>query len=352
MLPWKNRSGMPWGSGVGRQGRTAQRVVVAATRNLMDNAGASAKPHKVMTDAIEQDGDPWTWRVQSELGAADVRNAMQFFIQPSLQSELMQIIAMGEKMMELHTGLPMIILGMQGNVEETAHGRALQNNNGSTVMRRIARNFDGYITEPHIRRYHAWLMLYSEDDSVKGDFQIKARGSAALVERDIQNQQLPVVVNMSLNPAFEKDPVLAFDEMLKSQRFDPKQFALTDERKKELASRQAPPPPIIAATQMKEQGATERKKMDLADKQADRQHEAQQNDMDRALEKMQNEIDAQLGAANLSAEQQASLNGIKADLSGIVLKINAQKQLTPGPQMLTPPTEPPQRAPNGLAYAQ
>jgi len=346
-LPWKKRPGMPWGTGVGRQGRVAQRITTAATRNLMDNAGASAKPHKVVTDAIEQNGDPWTWRVNSEIN--DVRGAMQFFIQPSLQAELMQIIAMGERMMELHTGLPMIILGMQGNVQETAAGRALQNNNGSTVLRRIARNFDGKITEPHIRRYHAWEMMYGEDDTLKGDFQIKARGSSALVERDLQNQQLPNLLNLSLNPAFEMSPKQTRDEYLKSMRFNPKSFDLTEEDKARAAEarKQPPPMPQVQVAQIKEQGATERKKMDL-------QHESQENALDRQIDQMALKIEGELGAAGLSMEERASLNDAKVTLSGLAMKLRTQKELSAVSvgQVLTPPSEPAGQAQPGMAYQQ
>ncbi len=344
-LPWKKRPGMPWGVGVARQGRTAQRVTTAGLRNLLDNAGASARPHKVMTDAIEQDGDPWTWRATSEV--ADVTKAMQFFVQPSLQAELAAIIQMGERMMELHTGLPMIILGMQGNVEETAHGRALQNNNGSTVLRRIARNFDGKITEPHIKRYHAWEMMYGDDDTLKGDFQIKARGSSALVERDLQNQQLPTILNVSLNPAFEMSPKRTRDEWLKSLRFNPKSFDLTDEEKKlrEAQQKNLPPPPQIAAAQIKEQGATERKKLEL-------QHETQENALDRQIDQMALKIEGELGAAGLSMEEKTALTDAKVTLSGIAMKLRTQKQLSAvsAGQVLAPPTEPAGRAEPGMAY--
>ncbi len=350
VLAWKTRPGMPWGTGVARQARTGQRICTAALRNLMDNAGASSRPHKVMTDAIVQDGDPWTWKAGDEV--TDVRGGMQFFVQPSLQVELSAIIQQGERMVELHTGLPMIMLGMQGNFEETAKGRAIQNNNGSTTLRRIARNFDGYITEPHIRRYYAWLMLYSEDDSVKGDFQIKARGSSALVERDLQNQQIPMILNLSLNPAFEMDPALAADEFLKSQRFDPKAFKLSEERKKELAAKGAQPPLPVIVAQTREKGATERLQMQLQDKAAGREHEKQESVLDRQIEQMAIEVDAQLGAANLSMEERAMLSNIKADLAGITMKLNTQKALSPGAQVMTPPSEPQGVAPDGMAYAQ
>lgn len=352
MLAWKARPDMPWGSGVTRAGRTAQRITTAALRNLMDNAGQSSRPHKVMTDAIEQDGDPWTWRAGSE--TTDVSRAMQFFVQPSLQAELMAIIQLGERMMELHTGLPMIVLGMQGNIEETARGRAIQNNNGSTVLRRIARNFDGGITVPHVKRYDAWLKMYSTNDALKGDFQVRARGSSALVERDLQNQQLPTILNLSVNPAFGMDPELTVDEFLKSLRFDPKAFKLSDKKKAELAAKQPPPPPQIAVAQIREQGATQRKQMELQDENIARQHESSENSLDRQIEQMALKIDGELGAAELTAEERISLNDTKATLAGLVMKIRTQRELSAvkGGQAMTPPTEPAGRAPDGMGYTQ
>jgi hypothetical protein len=347
MLAWKNRPNMPYGSGVARQGRTAQRIVTAATRNLMDNAGASAKPHKVMSDGITQDGDPWTWVADSD-SLSDVSKSMMFFVQPSLQAELMAIIQMGERMMELHTGLPMIILGMQGNVQETAAGRALQNNNGSTVLRRIARNFDN-MTERHIRRYHVWEMSLGEDDTLKGDFQVKARGSSALVERDLQNQQLPNIMAWSANPMFGLDPELTAEEALKAQRFDPKAFKLSDKKKAEMAAQVQPPPmPQVEVAKIREEGETARLDKKLA-------HDAQQGDFNRKLEEMAVNVDAQLRSAELSVEERLALDDIKATLAGITVKVRAQQALgvmKTGAQVLTPPTEPAGRAEPGRAFEQ
>lgn len=352
LLPWKKRPGMPWGTGVTRQARVGQRIVTAATRNLMDNAGASAKPHKVlMGELVSQGCDPWTWEANPDV--QDVTKAMTFFVQPSLQTELAAIIAMGERMVELHTGLPMIILGMQGNVEETAHGRALQNNNGSMVLRRLAKQFDGGITEPHIRRYHTWLMLYSEDDTLKGDFKINARGSAALVERDLQNQQMPMVMQFALQPAYELDPKTCAEEWLKSQRFDPKAFQLSDKRKKELAeaAAQQPPPqlPQVEAAKIREEGANARHQAELQDRQAEREQAAQQADLDRQIEQMGLNITAQLESAKLSSSERLALDDIKATLAGITLKLRTQRELGAA-KALAPPTEPAGRAAPGRSF--
>jgi hypothetical protein len=39
VMVWQRREGLPWGIGVSRQMRTPQRIVNAAMRNMMDNAG-------------------------------------------------------------------------------------------------------------------------------------------------------------------------------------------------------------------------------------------------------------------------------------------------------------------------
>jgi hypothetical protein len=343
-LPWKRRKGMPWGIGVSRQGRTAQRTYTAAYRNLMDNAGASARPHKISSGVLMQvDGDPWSWTYDPEdTGTPDARAAMQFIIQPSLQQELTAIMAQAERMMEVHTGLPLTVLGLQGTVEETAQGRALLNNNGAAVLRRVARLFDSCLTEPHIGRYYEWLRLYSDDEEIAGgDFRIRARGSSALVERDIQNQQLPVILQLALNPAYGLDPVLAMKEHLKGQRLDSKAFELTAQRKKELLEQQPKPPepPQIAVAQIREKGATERETMKL-------QHAAQQADLDRQLAERAQQVDVQLAREDLSAEERAQLQDHKVALAKVVMQLRA----SPGPQAVTAPTEPAGRAPAGLAF--
>lgn len=366
MLAWQSRPGMPWGSGVGRQGRTAQRITTAGLRNLLDNAGASAKPHKVITGDIEQAEDPWTWRPTSDASSGDVRSAMMFFVQPSLQAELMNIISLGERRMEMDTGLPMIILGLQGNVEETAHGRALQNNNGATVLRRIARNFDT-VTERHIGRYHQWVLLYDNDDGARRDMQIKARGSAALVERDLQNQQLPTLLNASLQPAYGLDPELAMEEFLKSQKFSPKSFQLSDKKREEIAKRPPPPPYQLQVAQVKEQGAAQRQ-------QADHQHDERmatmkqqfdgaQNEAERALKNSITQIDARLRMADLSSEERQHLETQRVLLAKVTMTLNTQKDLFVGgaqvdlhkhhaPQVAPAGAEPPGVAEPGHAFVQ
>jgi hypothetical protein len=199
------------------------------------------------------------------------------------------------------------------------------------------------------------MMLHLDDDSLKGDFNIKARGSSALVERDLQNQQIPTILNLSLNPAFDMDPALSADEFLKSQRFDPKAFKLTDKRKKELAAQARPPVfPQIEVAKINDAGSTQRKQLELQDKAAEREHESTEAALERLVDQMRIKVEGELGAAGLSMEQQASLNDVKATLAGLTMKLNTQRELSAlkGGQATSAPTEPAGRAANGRAFEQ
>lgn len=252
---WQRKSGIWIGDGVGRQGRTAQRGLNAAVRNLMDNAGVSSRPQKVINrKAIVPGPDPYTWYTKGDADLQQVSHAMMFFTVPSMQQELMAIIQYFSKMFEDATGLPMMMQGQQGAAPETVGGMQLLMNNASIVPRDIVRRLDDTLTEPHIGRYYEYLMIHGEDNSAKGDFNIHARGSSALMERAAQDKFLLELVQYAANPAYELDPAALMQELLRSVRINPKRVTLSDEKKKELASRPQPEDPRITAAKIMAQG--------------------------------------------------------------------------------------------------
>ena len=74
---------------------------------------------------------------------------------------------------------------------------------------------------------------------------------------------------------------------------------------------------------------------------------------DRAHEREMKQIDLQIQMMKLANERNISLDSIKAMLASDSMKLKTQKELAanrPAPQVATPPTEPPGRAPAGQAY--
>jgi hypothetical protein len=419
VMVWQRKTGVPWGTGVAMQINTPQRMLNAATRNMLDNAGFSAGPQLIMRrDAISPADGTWQltprkiWFVND---GADVNAVNQAFMAvniPTLQGELMNIIQFALKMAEDVTGLPMLMQGQQGQAPDTVGGMQMMLNNASVVLRRIARLFDDRVTEPHIRRYYQWLMDYGEDDSIKGDFQIDARGSTFLVERDIANQAVMQMGQLVMNPAFGIDPEKWIHEAMKAQRLDPKRFLMDEEKKAAMAAQQPPPPPQIMAAQIRAQTDMQKAQMqaqaqaiefqaeqqlEMQKLQAQQQIEmqklqaqAQSDQMDFQVAQMREEVGLQkiqadvdrdatyvmaenqrtqiehqakmvelelkreLAMLDYANKQQLTLEQVKAKLAETAMKLNATKELAAmqasADKLPKPPIEPAGRAPAGQSF--
>ena len=385
VMPYQERAGQPWGIGVGRQLNTVQRMLNAATRNMMDNAGLSAGPQIVMKKGVVTPADgKWEisprkyWWINEDADAMQVQHAFMAIQIPSMQAELNNIIQFALQMAERVTGITWIINGQQGPVTgpaaETVGGMTMMMNNATTVLRRLARIFDERITKPHISRYYDWLMVYGEDESEKGDFAIDARGSSTLVERDIQNQAVLQMGQLVMNPAFGISPERWIKEAMKVQRLDAEKFLLTDEEKQAMqqaaqqqAQQQGGGDTSIQVAQIKAE--IEKYK---ADKNAELQMLRVQKDTDRdqayivsmdrrdqtmAQMRMQElAMKREIAAIELANKQQLSLQDAKTKLADTAMKLKTQVALSresnAARQVVKPAAEPKGKAENGKAFQQ
>jgi len=374
VLPWQVVSGSPWGKGIARLARTAQRIVVASFRALMNNMGMAAGPMWLYKQGVVNPIDgkyviaPLKgWAVAEDADITDVSRAFAYVIMPTMQVELNNVIQMGMKLAEDSTGLPMLMQGQMGSAPDTVGGMQILNNNGSTVLRALGRALGDYIEEPHVRRYYNWLLQYGEDDE-KGDFTIDARGSMVNIERAIQNQEMIGILQLSANPAYGISTKKAVKEYLISRSFDPKAFEM-DEDEKAQFEQQAQPDPRLQVAQLnaQAQGEVIKFKQEASDQAKQRemefkaaleqqrqQFEAEENAKNRELEMAVAVINERMSTAGLSSQERATLASIKARLAETAVKVNLSRELsatsTPK-QVLTPPVEPEGRAPDGQAYA-
>jgi hypothetical protein len=387
VMPWQRRPNLPYGIGVAEQVRTPQRIVNAGSRNMMDNAGVSAGGQIVIRrGAVEPADGSWNitprkiWYVKDDADIRSVNDAFAMVTLASAQQELMNIIQFAMKMAEDVTGLPMLLQGQQGKAPDTLGGMQLLQNNASSVLRRLARTFDDCITAPHIRRYYQWLLEYGENDEAKGDFMVDARGSTALVERDLGNQAIIQMGALVANPMYGLDPALWSEEMLRAQKLDPKRFVLSDEKKAEAAKNAQPPiMPQIEVAKIRAEIDTKRLELEkevAAQREAtaqtkikvdtDRdtvyvQAEQARNESEAAMRMRELEVKREIEMLRYATQQKVTLEQIRADLADSAAKINLQRELAGvahavdmrkhnSSQVMKPPVEPPGRADPGEAY--
>ena len=389
-VPWQRRPGHWVGVGVSEQVQMPQRMVNAATRALLNNAGKSAGCQFVIDQGGIVPGDGrWTllpdkiWYKVADAVSDDVRKSFTSIVIPNMTPQLMSIVEYAFRLAEESTSIPLITQGQSGKTTPDTFGAAqLQNNNANQLLRSIGYAFDDYITEPVIRQYYEWLLLdptIPEDE--KGDFHIDAHGSVALVERAIQDQTIMQMAQMAKDPAFGVDPKKWFKLMAKSKRLDPRELQYSDEDAAQLAQQ---PPPQAPAVQV----ATIRAEMDKAKIAASQQDNKANRDLtlqkikvdtDRDTVYVQSEQDRtrilaetrmreievkrELAMLNYANKHQISLENVKAMLARTAMTLTAQKQLAGArlagdtgkrnsPEVARPEAEPPGRAANGRAFEQ
>lgn len=344
VMNWQERDGYWAGIGVSRQIRTPQRMLNAAVRNIMDNAGLMSGPQIVMKRGIIEPADG-VWQITPrklwymlEDAVGKVEDAFAAVNIPAMQDQLFNIVQFAIKMAEDVTGLPMLLQGQQGKAPETVGGMQMLNNNASTVMRRIARTYDDKVTEPHISRYYEWLLLDPEvPESEKGDYKIVAKGSSALVERDIQNQTIAQMGTMVVNPTFGINPQKWIAEYFKSQRLNPALFMYTEDELKAMQEQDAANPPQdprqitaqaqIEATKIRTEGMVQVSQANTQEKMTQREIDLQDAREERASRELLARMAYDTKIMELADKRDLTIQQIKAQLADTAMKERNKKDM-------------------------
>ena len=371
VMVWQERRGSPWGIGVSSQIRNPQRMLNAAARNLMDNAGLAGGPMWAFKqgllepiDGVAELAPRKGWKAGEDADLESIQNAFAYFKLDIMVNELMSIMQWALKMAEDVTGLPMIMQGQMGAQKLNTLGQTeILNNNANIVRRRIARSFDDRVTTPHLRRYHRFHLQYGPDDE-KGEFVINALGSSNLVERAIQKEQITEVLTMAQNPIYGIDPKKAVQEFLRSLKFDPRTFEFDDDDWKQIVAGMAQPQqaqdPREAIAQLnaqvKQLEQESRERIAAAKIEADERMQDKEFQFKAAMEQFDAAIQKEIQAGRYQGDKDMLLNKLKVQLNTKVMDLKTTKELAgmkaPAKLLPRPPVEPPQRAPAGESYQQ
>ena len=197
-----------FGYGIPHLCANSQDILNTAWRQMLDN-GAMAVGEQVVVNkkAVAPADGTWTlkpkkvWLAQGDAATMDVQKAFSSFSINSHQQEYQNVIQLAKSFMDEESGLPMIAQGEQGQVTPTLGGMSMLMNAANAVRRAQVKEWDDNVTKPMIRRFYAWMMQFSPKSEIKGDMTIKARGTSALLVKEVQNQQVMALIqNFSQNP--------------------------------------------------------------------------------------------------------------------------------------------------------
>jgi hypothetical protein len=338
---WRKADDSPFGYGLPDELEHQQRVVNSAWRQVMDNGRTSLGGQIVIKKGmiIPQNGSyeitpNKIWLAKDELD--DVRAAMTVFEFNSHLQELLAIAQAAMQFADVESSMPQIMGGEQGSAPETVGGMVMLYNNANAVLRQRVKLYDDTITRPHIGRYYDWKMANDPDPAIKGDYEIDARGSTALIERDIQNQALLNLANITNNPRYiphlrEREELKA---ILKAFKVNPEELLKPEDQVKQemeaQAQQGAPQDPRIAAAQIK----AEVDMAKIADNKEVRAQQGQQIEYNRQREQAEYEIamteagiERDLSLTKLGQDAQLTREQIAAKERLEALKIDNQRQI-------------------------
>jgi hypothetical protein len=215
------------------------------------------------------------WLAKDDL--EDVRQAFSVFEFNSHLQELLAIAQAAMAFADTESGMPQIMGGEQGSAPETVGGMVMLYNNANSVLRQRVKLYDDNITRPHIGRYYDWKMANDPEPAIKGDYEVDARGSTALIERDIQNQALLNLANITNNPRYA--PLLKEREelraILKAFKVNPDELMKNEDEvaqdQQAMQEQGAPQDPRMAVAELNLQG----KQMEIEDRKEQRAVDAQ-----------------------------------------------------------------------------
>lgn len=210
-----------FGEGLSSVMRDDQTMMNASTRLMLDNAAITSGAMlevttgllSNMTNATEI--EPWKifYRNATSPGAQAIR-AIEL---PSRLNDLAGLADRFENNADEVSAIPRYMTGE--NVAQgaggTASGMSMLMGAANIMIKDLISAWDEGVTQSFIAAMYRWNMQFHPDNAIKGDFDVRARGTASLVAREVRAQQLDNFSSMVANPM--DAPFIKRDKLLRQR---------------------------------------------------------------------------------------------------------------------------------------
>ena len=220
-----------FGIGVPENMDDAQMIMNGHMRMAIDNLGLAGNMVFDIDETMLVPGQSMTihpgkiFRRQSgQPGAAVV--GLKF---PNTAGENIQMYDKARQLADEETGIPSIIHGQTGvtGTGRTAAGLSMLLSSAGLSIKTVIKNIDDYLLKPLGESFFYWNMQFNSDaPEIKGDVQVKAKGTASVMQKEVRTQRLTTLLQTTANPMlapFIKIPNL-IKELAISQDIDPEKL--------------------------------------------------------------------------------------------------------------------------------
>jgi len=197
-----------WGKGIPKIIEDLQSVCNAAARALVNNMGIASGPQvEVNLERIPPNEDitqltPWKiWQVTNDpLGSS--APAVRFTQPEDNAQTLMAVYERFSRLADDHSGIPAYVYGdlnVQG-AGRTSSGLSMLMGAAGKGIRQVVMHIDMDVVKPIVERQFIYNMRYDEDESIKGDVEVVAKGAINLAVKETVNLRRIEFLNATANP--------------------------------------------------------------------------------------------------------------------------------------------------------
>jgi len=147
---------------------------------------------------------------------------------PSTTNENMMMFDRFRQLADESTGIPSYSHGTTGvqTTTRTAAGMSMLMGAAALSIKTVIKNIDDYLLKPLGKTLFYWNMQFNDEKpEIKGDLEIKARGTSSLMQKEVRSQRLMTFMQTAANPSlapFVKWHTI-LKEVAKSLDIDPEQ---------------------------------------------------------------------------------------------------------------------------------
>jgi hypothetical protein len=197
-----------WGKGIPEIIEDLQGVCNAAARALVNNMGISSGPQvEVNVERLPPNEDittlsPWKiWQtINDPVGSS--APAIRFTQPDSRATELVGVYDKFSRLADDHSGIPAYVYGdlnVQG-AGRTSSGLSMLMGAAGKGIRQVVMHIDSDVVKPIVMRQFVYNMRYDEDESIKGDVTVIAKGAINLAVKETVNIRRIEFLNATANP--------------------------------------------------------------------------------------------------------------------------------------------------------
>lgn len=204
---WESIPGAFWGLALPEMMTDIQTVCNAAARALANNMGIASGPQvEISVDRLPDGEDltkmyPWKiWQTTSDRTGGG-QPAVRFY-QPSMNADaLLAVYQYFQRIADEVTGVPNYIYGsgQASGAGRTASGLSMLMENAAKGIKQAILSLDAATTDV-IHRLYDHLMIYDDDNSIKGDMQIVPAGVVGTLLKESVQQRRNEFLQLTSNP--------------------------------------------------------------------------------------------------------------------------------------------------------